>query len=135
MKAQTLAAQFSKYKTHPVVDAALDLIGDIDTESEPEHVDDFIEYGAHCANREELPDERYARFVLHLMRLPAGMIGDFKPFTKDFKLFCTWRGKRYRVTFASRMGWIGLSSNLNATSGYDENAWVEDITEWSRCAV
>lgn len=83
------------------------------------HVDDFIDYPLPLrkfptdAEREGV---RYAKFVLLLMRSSASLFCDIEKFVP--KLFCTHAGKRYRVTMASRLGSIGL------TSDFGRDAWL-----------
>jgi hypothetical protein len=47
------------------------------------------------------------------------------------KLFCTYQGKRYRCTGASRMGDVWLTADFNRGTGYDLRIEVDGITEWS----
>lgn len=103
-----------------------------DKEKEPTHVDDFIDYGSNIRDRDAYPNETYARWVLNHMRLPAMLQWDFGPFMKDHKLFCTFEGERYRVAFASRMAWVGLSKDLKGDSSYDTQVCVDDITDWGK---
>ena len=46
------------------------------------------------------------------------------------KLFATYEGKRYRVTYASRMGDVCLSSDHSRAMGYDLRVDVEKCSEW-----
>lgn len=91
------------------------------------HVDNFIE-----DSTRQTYNERYARWVLSHMRLPAFIQLDFNQFMLSNKLFCTYNGKRYRVTSASSIGDIGLSRNLNKDNGYDVRVCVDDCSDWSR---
>jgi hypothetical protein len=86
------------------------------------HVDDFID----C----HFGEEKYARFVLNYFRMPAAMKFDFEEFMKPFKLFADWQGKRYRVTGASRMGDVWLTSKFDQDCGYEHRVFVEEITNW-----
>lgn len=76
----------------------------------------------------------YAKFVLEYMRMPSYKILGFSRFMKDHKLFCTYEGKRYRVTMASRLGWIGLRLNHKAEHGYDVCAYPNNCYNWSKTA-
>ena len=51
-------------------------------------------------------------------------------FMKDHKLFCTYKGKRYRVTGASRLGDIWLAKDFNEDTSYDERGDIRKCTEW-----
>lgn len=87
------------------------------------HVDEFIDRpGGDRATR-------YARFCLMLMRLPAHGV-EFAEFTKDFRLYCTHEGRRWRVTMASRMGDIGLSPVLVGDSSYKKRVSVDECFDW-----
>lgn len=75
--------------------------------------------------------EAYAKFVLSFKRMPAWMNMAFKPWMGQFKLFCTYKGERYRCTGASRMGDVWLTKDFNRESGYDLRIDVDDCSEWS----
>ena len=87
------------------------------------HVDEFIDtqFGKNC----------YARWVLNHFRLPAALQMDFDPFMKRHKLFCTYAGKRYRCTGASRLGDVWLASDFHRESGYDLRVDAEECSAWS----
>ncbi len=87
------------------------------------HVDDFINY--HFGN------DNYARWILHYFRLPAVLQIDFYEFMKDHKLFCTYEGKRFRCTGASRFGDVWLTSDFEQEDGYQHRVAVEQCSEWS----
>jgi hypothetical protein len=87
------------------------------------HVDDFID---------DYRADPYARFVLDYFRRSSAALNAFWPFMKDQKLFCTWEGKRMRVTGASRLGDIWLSADHVREVGYEHRVSVATCTEWSR---
>ncbi len=87
------------------------------------HVDEFINNP--CSTPE------YVRFFFMLKRLPAEMQIAFHKWINPYKLFCTWEGKRYRVTGCSRFGDVWLSINLEREIGYDERVNLTECTEWS----
>ena len=86
------------------------------------HVDDFIDsdFGENC----------YARFVLNYFRLPAVLKMDFSEFMRQHQLFCTYDGKRYRCTGASRLGDVWLAEDFMREDGYDLRVDVADCTNW-----
>jgi len=88
------------------------------------HVDTFIDdcYGEH----------KYARWFLFLSRLPAVLRADFEEQIKQYKLFCTWGGERYRCTGASRLGDVWLTKDFNQDIGYQRRINVKDCSEWSK---
>ena len=91
------------------------------------NVDDFIDYGINSC-----PTELYARWFLHNKRLPAVLQIEFEPVLRDFKLFCEWEGETYRVTGASSMGDVWLTSNMDKSVGYDKRVNVENCSHWSK---
>jgi hypothetical protein len=88
------------------------------------HVDEFI--------YDSFGKDAYARWVLLYFRLPAHLKGDFYEFMKDNKLFCTYEGRRYRVTGASRLGDIWLTSNPEREMGYELRVDVSGCSNWGR---
>lgn len=90
------------------------------------HVDEFIEYGITGNNEEE-----YARWVLNHFRLSAVLKNTFRQFMEDSKLFCSYEGKKYRVTGASRLGDIWLTRDFEQDIGYQLRVDVEKVESWS----
>lgn len=88
-----------------------------------EHVDDFVALNF-C-------EHQYARWMLCHFRLSAALKMDFDPFMRHHRLFCTWKGKRYRVTGASRMGDVWLASDFDRETGYDHRVLIHECSEWS----
>ena len=89
------------------------------------HVDDFVSFP---------PDDhagKYAAFCLMLYRLPALMKMAFQEWINQYKLFCTYEGKRYRVTGASRLGDVWLAKDFNQESGYDLRVDIDKCSEWA----
>jgi hypothetical protein len=85
------------------------------------HVDDFIDSAR---------GDSYARFVLHIFRLPAILQYQFSPWLGSYKLFATHCGVRYRVTGASRLGDVWLAEDLDREDGYDIRTDVEQCENW-----
>lgn len=92
------------------------------------HVDDFIDSAGLPHSKDQ---DNYARFFFHLHRLKAVMAAAWKPWISSFKLFCTYKGTRYRVTGASRLGDVWLATDFNCESGYDLRVDVMECTEWA----
>ena len=101
---------------------------------EHDHVDTFIDLGTHQFdyNTPEHDLELYARWWLSLRRLPASAYYDFKPIISKDKLFCTWNGRRMRVTGASRLGDIWLTRNFKNDTGYQERVQYSECSEWNK---
>lgn len=98
-------------------------------EKEPLHIDDFIDYGLDKKNE---PNEVYARWMFSHFRLPAVCKYDFDQFMSQHKLFCVYNGVKYRVTGASRLGDVWLTTNFDQDAGYTERVDVESCSEWSK---
>jgi hypothetical protein len=82
------------------------------------HCDDYID--------DETAAPALRRFLRHARAPAHGMLsGEPRP-----SLFADLRGHRVRVTMASRMGDVGITSMLSATRGYDERAAVEDLSNF-----
>lgn len=95
------------------------------------HVDDFIHSMDHD-DKPEVGDGKYARWVLMHFRMPAYMKIEFSEFMNKHKLFCTFEGKRYRCTGASRMGDVWLTSDFLQDTGYEKRVAVNLCTKWDR---
>lgn len=76
------------------------------------HVDDFI------SNRKT---DKYASWVLMLMRLPATEYFKFKEFIEEYPLYCTFKGVRSKVTGASGFGDILIYNEVKGTHYVDVN--------------
>jgi hypothetical protein len=71
------------------------------------------------------------RWFLYKNRVPAidGMLMEQNGVNP--KLFADYKGKRVRVTMASRMGDVGITEYLKKTHGYSERVAVEALTNFS----
>jgi hypothetical protein len=85
------------------------------------HVDDFID-DPHTDN--------YAAWIFNFFRLPAALKMRFEPFMKGQHLFCTYEGRRYRVTGASRLGDVWLARDFARDVGYDLRVEVTKCSSW-----
>jgi len=92
------------------------------------HIDDFIDFG----NSEDEENEDYARWIFNHFRLSANLKYTFSKFMKDYKLFCIYNNIKYRVTGASRLGDVLLTTNFNKDIGYDIRVCVNDCSKWSK---
>jgi len=86
------------------------------------HVDTFID---------DPSSDAYAMWVLDYFRHSAIFLGKTWSFMKYHLLFCTWKGKRYRVTGASRLGDVWLTTDFAREVGYEERVDVDDCSAWS----
>lgn len=85
------------------------------------HIDDFVD------DRSQDP---YARWMFLHFRLPAILQILAREFIAT-KLFCTYEGDRYRVTGASRLGDVWLTTDFEKSQGYDDRVDVADCSDWS----
>lgn len=88
------------------------------------HIDDWLDNAHHSEDH----NETYARFVLEQFRWPAWKLTMYRKHTPP--LFCTYEGKRYKVTGASRMGDIWLAEDFERQNGYDKRVDVAACSEW-----
>ncbi len=106
---------------------ALFLAGRIEEGEQEDHVDTYV-WKHHAAIDKTV--SAYAQWVLHFFRLPAAQQHAWKEFFGDKKLFCTYKGKRYRCTGASRYGDVWLNEDLKADAGYQLRVNVFDCESW-----
>ena len=86
------------------------------------HVDDFVE---------DFETDKYVSWFFFLHRLPAVLQAKFREELQKYRLFCTYKGKRYRVTGASRFGDIYLAKDFSRDMGYDKRVDLDTCNEWS----
>lgn len=89
------------------------------------HIDDWLDKPSWDEK------ENYARFVLDYKRFPAWKQTAYEPYLRQYKLFCKYKGNIYRVTGASRLGDVYLSSDFTQQHGYTERVNVTECSEWS----
>lgn len=94
------------------------------------YIDSFSYFGKEDDKEREMVD--YSKFFFLLKRLPAYMQIRFEPWIKEFKLFCIYKGKKYRVTGCSRMGDIWLNKNFSDDHGYDHRVMIDEVTNFTR---
>lgn len=94
------------------------------------HIDDWLDEPV-VVSDPDMHNLCYAKFVLEFSRMPAFKQSQFKQWTQQFELFCSYEGKRYRVTGASRMGDVWLIANFRRDFGYDLRVDVSKCSEWS----
>ena len=90
------------------------------------HIDDWLDRPT--GNR----GINYAQFVLNYKRMPAWQQTAFAEWMKQFMLFCEYQGKTYRVTGASRMGDVWLTSDYHQESGYELRVNIDECSKWGR---
>lgn len=95
------------------------------------HVDEFIEEMADGSDTLDMGDAMYARWFLMHARLPAFMQFQFAKWIEPYQLFCTYEGKRYRCTGASRLGDVWLTADFKRKTGYELRVDLSKCTLWS----
>jgi len=70
----------------------------------------------------------YAKFFVFLRRLPASLTTSWSKFF-PYRVYCTYKGERYRVTGASRLGDIWLSKDFG--SQYTDRVYVDECSNFS----
>lgn len=90
------------------------------------HVDDFIDSISLDGTRQDIADT-YAKFFFMLHRLPAYMKHQWNDLISQYKLFCTYKNKTYRITGCSRMGDIWITSDLDRDYGYELRVFVNEV--------
>lgn len=93
------------------------------------HVDEFIDKPVR--HKPENKGMRYAQFFLLWKRMPAYMQMNFAEFYGDIKLFCDYKGNKYRCTGASRMGDVWLAKDHGQERGYDLRVDIDECSNWS----
>ena len=82
----------------------------------------------HCdAYIDDPAASKVLRAFLSRARSPAHGLLSPEPFPT---LFATYKGERYRVTMASRLGDVGISKSFNQESGYELRVAVEDLSDF-----
>lgn len=94
------------------------------------HIDDWLESMSIRSFRISDKD-RHAVLMLDYFRRPAHWQLTLEPFFRDKKLFTTYKGDRYRVTGASRLGDIFLTKNFDQKDGYEIRVAIDDCSELS----
>lgn len=92
------------------------------------HADNWIDRPSMTKDSDEV---KYAKWCIWHFRMPAVSFYAFEKFIQRDKLFCTYEGKRYRVTGASTMGDIWLNKNFDSDSGYDHRVDYTLCSGWS----
>lgn len=87
------------------------------------HIDDWLD-----SHQPTYPGELFAKEFLEHARRPA--IDQDHKWQAEHPLYCTYDGKRYRCTGASRLGDVWLASDLGRTSGYDLRVDVAQCSRW-----
>ena len=85
------------------------------------HVDDFIE---------DVSQDSYARFMFNHFRLAAALQFDFNQFVVNHRLFGTYKGQRFRITGASRLGDVWLARDFERNTGYDLRVAVNEVSDF-----
>ena len=85
------------------------------------HVDDYID---------DYKSDPYASWVLDYFRRPAMHKARWWAYMQGHRLFCTYGGKRWRVTGCSRLGDVWLAADHERDTGYDVRVNVDECSAW-----
>lgn len=95
----------------------------------------FIRFGSRffrdCRLKENVGDEKYARFVLSMRNVPASVSIDLEDYFNQYKLYCEYEGVKHIVIGFSRFGDVWLNEDLNATS-YSKRVNISDCYNFSK---
>jgi len=91
-------------------------------EPEPRHCDEYIH---------DLKQPKCLRWWLFVQRLPAFDKLLCEENGVNPRLFATWDGRRVRLTMASRLGDVGVTSDFKQQMGYERRVSVEELTDFS----
>lgn len=92
----------------------------------------FIRYGSlGLKNPEKYGNINYARWVMNQYDVPACLSFDIEQYRKEFSLYCTYQGKRYKYVGHSRLGDVWITSNFSSTN-YELRVSVLDLENFSK---
>lgn len=105
-------------------------MSNIKVTQEQQHVDEWLDEPTTFTGV-EADNLNYAKFVLEFARMPAFKKMQYKQWTQQFELYCTYQGNRYRVNGASRMGDVWLCEDFSKANGYDIRVMPGECSNWS----
>lgn len=120
--------------------AAINVVKEVEKPRTELHVDEWLDTPIfmlpEIKNSKRFTEEKkkaitYARYKLEALRLPAYKIMEFSEIIKTHKVYCSYLGEMYKLTFASRMGLIGLRKDFTLDHGYDVVCYPSDVDWWS----
>lgn len=89
--------------------------------------------GTHCDDYVDNPrGNSQARWFIFIHRLPAILQILAAEHGCAPRLFADYRGERVRVTMASRLGDVGITSNLDAEYVYTDRVKVGDLSNFAK---
>lgn len=99
------------------------------------HIDEWIDDIAHSyeGTPQKIRSVMYAAMFFELHRFPAWKKTHYAAIMEEhgLRLFCTYGGKRWRVTGCSRLGDVWLTSNFEQVLGYETRVAVDECSDWS----
>ena len=104
------------------------------------HIDDWLDTPLfmlpEIKNSKRFTEEKkkaitHARFKLELLRLPVFKMMEFSSIIHAHEVYCSYLGEMYKLTFASRMGWIGLRKDFTLDHGYDVTCFAGEVDWWN----
>ncbi len=104
------------------------------------HIDDWLDTPLfmlpEIKNSKRFTEEKkkaitHARFKLEQLRLPAFKIMEFSSIIYAHEVYCSYLGVMYKLTFASRLGSIGLRKDFTLNHGYDVMCAACEVDWWN----
>jgi hypothetical protein len=92
------------------------------------HVDDFID---RFDTGEQTAEVKYARWFFFLHRLAAVHKMEWHEQISQYKLYCDYGGRYWRVVGCSRMGDVWLTSKLDDEQ-YELRVNLDECSNWSK---
>lgn len=88
---------------------------------------------SHEGGEAQIKAVMYATMFFDLHRFPAWKKVHYAEFMErhGIRLFCTFEGRRWRVTGCSRMGDVWLAVDPRRITGYDRRVCVDSCSAWS----
>lgn len=104
------------------------------------HIDDWLDTPLfmlpEIKNSKRFTEEKkkaitHARFKLEQLRLPAFKMMEFSSIIHAYDVYCSYLGVMYKLTFASRLGSIGLRKDFTLNHGYDVMCAACEVDWWN----
>lgn len=110
------------------------IMNDLISNPDSVHIDDYIDSftGLTDKSQSDIDMENYTKFFFMLHRLPAWMMHEFEEWINQYKLFCVYKGKKYRITGGSSMGDIWLNKNFKETHGYNLRVMINEVSDFTK---
>ncbi len=100
-----------------------------EVKKEPTHIYEWLDHPELLTTEAE----RMVHKFLDYRTLPA--FEQYKPENKakvaGLNVFCEYKGIKYKITGASRLGDVWLAEDFNRDAGYDKRVMIDDCSKFS----